>query len=165
MKIPLHVVESEIANAWTDGTAVFVTGALVEQLEVDEVAAILGHELAHVLRDDVEQARSMREECMTRLSQGVAGGSFAGSVAGFFVRWVALSHHSRKQESAADRLGQRLAARAGYGETSLADALEEIAGSHTEESVFDTHPTTPTRVRALEPNPHRTIRIKIFRRT
>jgi predicted Zn-dependent protease len=44
-----NVVESPVLNAWTDGASVNITTGMLKFLENDdEIALVLGHELAHV---------------------------------------------------------------------------------------------------------------------
>lgn len=48
--VPLYIIKSGVVNAWTDGSAVVMTTALLEQLQdKDQIAAVLAHEMAHVL--------------------------------------------------------------------------------------------------------------------
>lgn len=48
--VPLVVQNSDILNAWTDGTNVTITTRMIDFLDNDdEIATVLGHEMAHVL--------------------------------------------------------------------------------------------------------------------
>lgn len=48
--VPLVVQNSDILNAWTDGTNVTITTKMIDFLDNDdEIATVLGHEMAHVL--------------------------------------------------------------------------------------------------------------------
>lgn len=163
----LHIVDSTEKRAWTDGEVVFITTTLVEALSREKVGAILAHELAHILRADVKKYKTVSKGLKAGLDEQLPDGGPSRVLvkATYFVlRQIGLSDFSRMQEYAADRLGQRIAERAGFGNTTLGEALEELAGEHVEQEIFDTHPTTPARVLALEPNPSRKLRIKIFRK-
>jgi predicted Zn-dependent protease len=70
---------------------------------------------------------------------------------------VFLAQYGRGQESEADSMGMRLAARSGYNPGALSDILgrleknvQMITGKKQKFSFFDSHPTTPTRVKDLD---------------
>lgn len=47
-KLPLYIYEDDIENAWTDGTKIVIYKGLINSCETwDEVAMVLGHEIAH----------------------------------------------------------------------------------------------------------------------
>ncbi len=53
---PLIILKSDIINAWTDGTEVVITTSLLSIIEnEDELAMILGHEIAHAINHDVDR--------------------------------------------------------------------------------------------------------------
>ena len=71
------------------------------------------------------------------------------------VAW--LSHYSRSQETEADRIGIRTAAKAGYQPAVLADILQRLerdAASQTAKerrfSIFDSHPMTQSRLKDIQ---------------
>ncbi len=53
-KPKLNIIKNDMVNAWTDGMEVTITtGILATMHSVDEIAMVLGHELAHVINYDV----------------------------------------------------------------------------------------------------------------
>ncbi len=52
---PLIIADNEVINAWTDGETITITTGIISQFtNDDEVALVLGHELAHYITKDVE---------------------------------------------------------------------------------------------------------------
>ena len=63
--VSVHVLNSDIvgANSWPDGN-IFVTRALVDLLDKDELAAAMAHELGHLLNDGhLQGVASLRGTC------------------------------------------------------------------------------------------------------
>ncbi len=52
---PLVISKSNVVNAWTDGSNVFITTKFLEIMNNNEnmIALVLGHEIAHVMLDHV----------------------------------------------------------------------------------------------------------------
>lgn len=149
-----HVVAGEDLNAFAiPGGHVYVFTGLLDALESrDELAAVLGHEIAHgVARHGTEQltkaygfnvlaalvlgdSPALYEEIAARL---VGGGTFA--------------KFSRDNEREADRLGIEMAAAAGYDAMGMAAFLETLLEAQERrpglvEQLFATHPLTEQRV-------------------
>jgi len=49
--VPLQVIDTDIINAWTNGTDITFTTGILKFLNgnEDEIATVLGHEMAHVM--------------------------------------------------------------------------------------------------------------------
>lgn len=155
----VNLERSDQINAYCapGGKIMFYT-ALIERLQLsdDEIAAVMGHEMSHALREHGRE----------RMSQAYAeqiGLSIAGAALGLNdaqaqlaqnVMQVALTlPHSRQQESEADVLGLELAARAGYNPqaaVSLWQKMDQIAGGNAPPPWLSTHPAGPDRARNLE---------------
>lgn len=162
----LHVVRSEAAQAWTDGDDVYITTALLAQHDEHEVAGILGHELAHITQRHIPTEKAAMSALLASLGDdGTTGAveSIMAAVVRTAVVSAAQRYRSRVNELEADAVGRHYAAGAGYQPDGLANALDRIAGSHTETGWWDSHPATPERVAALEPRPSRRIVIRIRR--
>ena len=111
------VVDEPVVNAWaTPDAYIFVTrGILAYFRSEDELASVLGHEIAHVVLQ-----HSRQQVAKSRLS-GLAGilGAFAtgsSSTIGLAqsLKTTALASYGRKYELQADELGMQLARKAGY---------------------------------------------------
>ena len=116
----VHVIQDSQLNAWAmPGGKMVVYSGLIEKLNLtdDELAAIMGHEIAHSLREHARERVS--REMATGLGVGIAGallglGELGQGVAGLLADVTFNKPHSRTHETEADRIGVELAARAGY---------------------------------------------------
>lgn len=116
-----HVVQTSEPNAWSiAGGHIYITTGMLSVLDTEaELAAVLGHEIAHVdLRHCIE---SLQYELLLRRS-GFGDLSLLVSLAERNVR----VGYSEVQEREADRLGLLLAAEAGYAPLGALDALKRM---------------------------------------
>jgi predicted Zn-dependent protease len=157
-KWEVHVLSSKEVNAWCmPGGKIAVYTGLLDQLKLtdDELAAVMGHEIGHALREHG------RERASQAMAQQVAVG-ILGAVAGLPQGATDLAPmvldltfnlpHSRGQETEADRIGVELAARAGYdphAAVSLWDKMGKMAGSQPPQ-FLSTHPSNETRLKDLQ---------------
>jgi predicted Zn-dependent protease len=152
-----HVLSSKEVNAWCmAGGKVAVYTGLIEQIKPtdDELAAVLGHEMGHALREHVrEQAsRQMGEQ----VALGVVGAIFnvpdiAQQLAPTILDVTFNLPHSRQQETEADRVGVELAARAGYDPRAATTLWEKMAkvGGGAPPKLLSTHPAPEDRLKDL----------------
>ncbi|HBZ68273.1 MAG TPA: hypothetical protein DEP35_00335 [Deltaproteobacteria bacterium] len=162
-----HVVDMQEPNAFAlPGGYVYVSrGLLAIANSEDEVANVLGHEIGHVLARHAAQreTRALPGSLLTgltALAAGIVGGSQAAALVGSIGQTATsglLAAYSRDQEREADKLGQELAARAGYspaGMTAFLATLERETSLEAKgprrPSFFDSHPSTPERVSTTE---------------
>jgi predicted Zn-dependent protease len=136
-----EIVDEGSPNAFAlPGGRVFVSrGALALTASEDELANVIGHEIAHVA------ARHAAAQ------QQVAGGALMQAL-----QFQSLAAYSRDLERSADRLGQGLAAVAGYDPNGMTgflaslDRLDRIQrGGSRRPGFLDTHPGTPGRVHEM----------------
>lgn len=157
-----HVVDMAEANAFAlpSGDIYVSRGLLVLANSEDEIAGVLGHEIAHVAaRHAVQQiSRRVPIAIVTGLPAVLTGvvspalGQILGGL-GQLTSGLLFASYSRAQEREADRFGQQLAARAGWNPAGLTDmlrTLEREEALHLRDSsrprFFDSHPRTPERV-------------------
>jgi predicted Zn-dependent protease len=156
-----NVLTSKEVNAWCmPGGKMAVYSGLIERLNVtdDELAAVMGHEIAHALREHAREriGRQMATETGTAIG-AIALEIFTGiridpSIAGSVSQAVFVLPNSRQAEQEADRIGVELAARAGYdprAAITLWQKMGRLAGGSTPEWL-STHPSNETRLRDLE---------------
>jgi len=153
----VNVITSDEVNAWCmpGGKIAFYTG-LIDKLKVtdDELAAVMGHEIAHALR---EHGRERASEQIAR-DLGVSVLSIALGVdlnrqLTQTVLDVTLSlPNSRTHETEADRIGVELAARSGYDPRAAVSLWEKMGklGGGKPPQWLSTHPATETRIRDLQ---------------
>jgi predicted Zn-dependent protease len=164
-KFSFQIVDQEEPNSFAiPGGNIYVSRGLLALLErEDELAGVLGHEIAHVTQR--HSAREQRKGFLPGLLSlpGKVVGSVVSENLGALIdapidtvggAW--LSHYSRSQEAEADRIGIGLAAKAGYQPTALADILQRLdrdvasqTGKEHRFNIFDSHPMTQTRLKDI----------------
>jgi predicted Zn-dependent protease len=160
-----QIVDQPESNAFAaPGGFVFVSrGLLALPNTEEELANVIGHEIIHVSqRHTAQQLAKARVPSLLALPGAIVGSVVSESVGNLINAPIVtlgaayMAKHSRGDEFEADRLGQQLSGQAGYDPVALAtilDRLEEEAELRTAEKrrpgFFDTHPTTPDRVRRL----------------
>ena len=158
-----HVVDMIEPNAFAlPGGYVYVTRGLLVLLNTeDELAGVVGHEIGHVAARHTVQRISRQGPfaLITNLVSGVTGffvpvvGNIVGGV-GNLAQSLVFSPYSRSQESEADKVGQEMAAKAGWDPVGLANFLATLGKEEAllsdgprKPSFFDSHPATPDRVK------------------
>ncbi len=140
-------------NAGATFGKVMVTAGMMEFLRSDdELAMILGHELAHIIREHV--ARGAINSALLSIGSTLASAVFPGAgVATGLVGQLFLNHFNQEQELEADRVGLQYAADAGYdpraGEAVMRRMAEEVPRSATA-GFFSSHPSSGERATALK---------------
>ena len=153
----VNVLTSSEMNAWcmAGGKIAFYSG-IIEKLDLsdDEIAAIMGHEISHALR---EHARERASQAMVTnigvavlgaaLGVGRAGTDLIGTVAKVSFELP----NSREHETEADRIGVELAARAGYDPRAAITLWQKMAkaSNGAPPQWLSTHPSNETRQQDL----------------
>src|SRR6185295_1324644 len=154
-----HVLTSSEVNAWCmPGGKMAVYSGLIEKLQAtdDELAAVMGHEISHALREHSREAIS--RQMATQTAVGVAGAIFGigdlGQSLGNMVADVTLNlPNSRTNETEADRIGVELAARAGYNPqaaVSLWQKMAKLNSSGAPPKWLSTHPSNEDRIKDIQ---------------
>lgn len=116
----VNVMTAPEINAWCmPGGKIAVYTGLIEKLQVtdDELAAVIGHEIAHALREHARERASQQMVAGSLISVGSSifgAGPLAQQGAQFAYMGLLGLPNSRQHETEADRIGVELAARAGY---------------------------------------------------
>jgi predicted Zn-dependent protease len=159
-----YVIKHPMLNAFAGpGGRIFFFSGLINSMErVDELAAVLSHEIAHVsarhLAERVEQASKMTKASMAAILGGILLGGPAGGalVTGSMAAGQqAMLNYSRNDERQADQLGFKYAAAGGFNPEGMIGVLEKIQkGGHTASdripSYLLTHPTGPERMTNID---------------
>jgi Zn-dependent protease with chaperone function len=152
----VNLIGSRQINAFCmpGGKIAFYSGILdTLKLTDDEAAMVMGHEIAHALR---EHARArMAKSQITQLGANllgelVAGGRYAGA---FQVGGNLLSlKFSRDDESEADVVGLDLAARAGFDPRAAVSLWQKMAAANSKAPLefLSTHPAGDHRIKEIE---------------
>jgi predicted Zn-dependent protease len=155
----VNVIDTPSVNAFCmpGGKIMVFTGLLGRlQLTDDELAAVIGHEIAHAL---LEHGRARMSEAVLKnaginLASAYFGLSNAGSAALSQAAQVAVSlPYSRSHETDADLVGIELAARAGFDPRAAVNVWKKMAsvsGGSQPPQILSTHPAHATRIHDLE---------------
>ena len=160
----VNLIGSQQINAFCmpGGKIAFYSGILQQlKLTDDEVAMVMGHEIAHALR---EHARERMGK--SAVTQGAAriGGAVAAGVLGVDPRLtdglargganLLTLEFSREDESEADLVGMELAARAGYDPRSGVSLWQKMgaASKGAPPQWLSTHPSGKSRIALIEKN-------------
>jgi predicted Zn-dependent protease len=157
-KWDFHVLSSKDVNAFCmPGGKIAVYSGFLQSLNPtdDELAAVLGHEISHALREH------SREQASQQMAQQL-GIQVVGALAGLSGTTMSLSQmaldvtfnlpHSRQDEQEADRIGVELAARAGYdprAAVNLWEKMQKLGGSQPPQ-MLSTHPSNESRIADLK---------------
>jgi predicted Zn-dependent protease len=161
------VLTSPEINAWCmpGGKMAVYTGLLTQlALTDDELAAILGHEIAHALREHVRERMGRQQATAMGTAVGAAvleyfTGVNPGELGHTFTQAMFVLPHSREQEQEADRMGVELAARAGYDPRAAVALWQKMAarGGEQPPQWLSTHPAHETRIHDLQDSAQRVL--------
>jgi predicted Zn-dependent protease len=137
------------------GKIAFYYGILAKlQLTDDEVAMIMGHEMAHALREHARER--MGKQAATRgvveIGAALFGlGQLGRTVADMGAGLLTL-RFGREDESEADLVGMELAARAGYDPHAGVTLWQKMLGANKNAppQFMSTHPSSSTRISDIE---------------
>ena len=156
----VNVLTSNEVNAWCmPGGKIAVYTGLLKQLELtdDELAAVMGHEIAHALREHVREGMGRQQATAVGTAVGSAvleyfTGVNPGQVGHAFTQAMFVLPNSRENEQEADRIGIELAARAGYDPRAAVSLWQKMAagGGGQPPQWLSTHPAHETRIRDLQ---------------
>lgn len=157
-----NVLTSKDVNAWAmPGGKMAVYTGLIERLNVtdDELAAVMGHEIAHALREHAREriARQMGTQTASTIG-AIALEIFTGvqidpQLVGTVGQAVFVLPNSRENEQEADVIGVELMARAGYdprAALTLWQKMGQATGGGGPPEFLSTHPSGATRLRDLQ---------------
>ena len=140
------------------GKIAFFWGILQKlQLNDDEVAMIMGHEMAHALREHARErmGKSVATRSAVAIGSALLGLGDVGRLAAGMGEQLLTLTFSRSDESEADLVGLEMGARSGYNpraSVSLWDKMGRASGSSGSASFLSTHPSGADRMRRLQEN-------------
>lgn len=171
------VIDDGEVNAFAaPGGYILITRGLYQLLSSDaELAAVLGHELSHVVqRDFYEVIRKQELQSAGRelaLSQVHTGGGVAGSLVRDFIERngaaIMLTQLDRNAEYRADQAAGIYLARSGFNPLELYVVLQKMAslGSSSPQltNLYKTHPSLDKRLDALDKRGYRDLQAYLDR--
>lgn len=154
----INVIDSPELNAWCmPGGKIVVYSGIIKKLKLTdaELAAIMGHEIAHALR---EHGRERASEAMLK-QFGLQAVALGTGIKGPYLDAVNLITDvtftlpfSRIHEREADRIGVELAARAGYNPFAAVKVWEKMSkiAKNAPPELLSTHPSNKSRMKDLQ---------------
>jgi predicted Zn-dependent protease len=154
------VLEAPQLNAFaTPGGSVFITRGMLERMKSEaELAGVLAHEIAHVLRR--HHLKAIQKGAQTALAGDALSQALANRSGANREKLIALGSEvftrglDKDDELEADRLGVAIAARGGYDAYGLPSVLQTLQAMNPQDSglalMFKTHPAPAERLDALE---------------
>ncbi len=159
-KWEVNLIDGKQINAFClpGGKIAFYTGIL-EQLKLsdDEVAMVMGHEMAHALREHARArlAKTTGTGAVLSIGAQLLGLGQLGDIGARATTQLISLKFSRNDETEADLVGLELAARAGYdprASVSLWKKMTEASKRPGGSSFLSTHPSGTDRIKILEAN-------------
>ncbi|MHB1198467.1 MAG: M48 family metallopeptidase [Polaromonas sp.] len=156
----VNLIGSSQINAFVmpGGKIAFYSGILDRlKLTDDEAAMVMGHEMAHALREHARARIAKSQGASTLLSLGaqLLGLGQLGDVAANIGTQLLTLRFSREDETDADLVGLELAARGGYNPqaaVSLWEKMAQASGGANGLGFLSTHPSGPERIQRLQAN-------------
>ncbi len=154
----VNLINSKQLNAFCmpGGKIAFYSGILSQlQLTDDEVAQIMGHEVAHALREHARERmgkQAITGNGLSMLGRVLGLGQLGDVAAGLGTQLVTMKF-GRDDESEADLVGMELAARAGYDPRAgitLWQKMGAASGAGGPPQWLSTHPKGDNRIKQIE---------------
>ena len=159
----VNVETNDQVNAYCmPGGKIMVFTGLINKLNAtdDELGAVIGHEIAHALREHGRERMSsayVQQFGMQALALGLSKGTsaFVGNTtmqaASMGSQLFFALPNSRLQETEADRIGLELSARAGYNPDAAVTLWQKMSalGGAKQPEFLSTHPSNDTRIAEL----------------
>lgn len=139
------------------GKIAFFTGILDKlRLTDDEVAMVMGHEIAHALREHAREraAKTTLTDVGGRIIGSLIFGGGAGEMIGAAGGNLLTLRFSRSDELESDLIGMELAARAGYDPAAGVTLWEKMsaAAKGAPPQWLSTHPASDARIKIIKDN-------------
>lgn len=154
----VHAIKKDTINAYVmpGGKIVFYSG-IIEKLKLTdaEIAAIMGHEMAHALREHSREkmSRQMATGGVLSIATSMLGlSSGQAQLVGLAGQLGLDLPHSRTQEAEADKMGLELMARAGYDPNAAITLWQkmEASGGGSMPQFLSTHPSSTNRIKNMQ---------------
>lgn len=154
----IHTLKTNDINAYCmPGGKIMVYSGLVDRLHLDdaELAAVIGHEMGHALREHTRERVSheyVQEIALSGVALLTGAGQTAVDLAGAVANVTFQLPHSREQETEADEIGLELMARAGYDPREAVTLWKKMKAAEQggTPQFLSTHPSSQNRMQKLE---------------
>ncbi|MDZ7938905.1 MAG: M48 family metallopeptidase [Rhodoferax sp.] len=158
-KWEVNLLDSKEINAFCmPGGKIAVYSGLLQELKLsdDEVAMVLGHEMAHALREHARERMGKSAATgigASLLSQLLGLGDVGQTVTRYGAELLTLKF-GREDESEADLVGMELAAKAGFNPRAGVSLWQKMAAANkgAPPEWLSTHPSGSARIAQIEAN-------------
>ena len=155
----LQLIDSPMVNATCapGGRITFYSGIINKlNLTDNEIAAIMGHEIAHAVREHGRErvSQALAQNVFSNVALATAGPGSAKSIdaANQIMQYVLVLPNSRQNEKEADAIGLEITARGGYDPRAAITLWEKMSkeskGKNPPE-FLSTHPSNQNRIKEL----------------
>jgi predicted Zn-dependent protease len=156
----VNVEKNDQLNAYCmPGGKIMVLSGMMDKLKAtdDELAAVIGHEISHALREHGRERMSQAYvqqfglQALASFVTGSAGAAIAQG-AGMGSQLFFSLPNGREQEREADKMGLELAARAGYNPDAAVTLWQKMEAMNkgAPPEFFSTHPASANRIKDLQ---------------
>ena len=154
----INVINQNTLNAWCmPGGKIVVYSGIVNTLELTdaELAAIMGHEIAHALREHSRERAStdqLKNIGVFAVATAAGLGDTAAGLINLATEYTISLPFSRSHETEADHIGTELMARAGYDPNSAVRVWEKMSkkSGNAIPEILSTHPSNESRIKDLK---------------
>jgi putative metalloprotease len=159
LSLNFKVYRTEDVNAFASGDgSVRVFSGLMDLMDDDELVAVIGHEIGHVVHQDTKNA--LKKAYMASAASDLVGaagtvGAVTQGIAGNIAEALVNAQFSQKQELKADEYGFDFAIALGYSPYSMAKSLEKLKNlaegtqSSKVAQMFSSHPDNLKRAQKM----------------
>ena len=155
----VNIIQSDELNAFCmpGGKIMFYSG-LISKLNLSdaEIANVMGHEIAHALREHSREQISQAIAAQGAISIGASLlglGDGSTKIAGGVYQALVATKFSRTDESEADQIGLELAARAGFDPRAGVTLWQKMMAANSNggpPEILSSHPAGNNRIKQIE---------------
>lgn len=152
----VNVFDSDDINAFcAPGGKIGVYTGIIQKLRLsdDELAAVMGHEIAHALREHSREQASQKTISSLITSTIAAAAGVPGELMDAGSQMLVHLPNSRAMELESDVIGLELMARAGYdprNASSIWKKMQQVNGASKGPAFLSTHPAGADRIQELD---------------
>lgn len=152
----VNVIKENTVNAWCmPGGRIAVYTGIIEKLKLSdaELAAVIGHEMSHALREHSREkaSRDYAKNIGIFAVGAVTGSNEIANLANMAATYAVSLPFSREQETEADNMGTELMARAGYNPNAAINVWKKMKSLSQKQPLefLSTHPSHDNRIANL----------------